>query len=241
MRLGWPLKGGSVTHRAGGKGTEMPIRVTASGRYFATVRHDVLRFTSRECQLMRMAQASDQWTAEMVRALPDDGNRYEVVAGELLVSPAPVWRHGDAVAELHVLLHGYCREHHVGHVKIAPQDVEFDERNMVEPDVFVVPLVAGVKPREWSEVRRLLLAVEVLSPSTARHDRFTKRRLYQSRGVPEYWIVDPDARLLERWRPGDERPEVVEGTLAWQPDGTRPPLLIDLPAYFAEVLGDRVR
>ncbi len=188
---------------------------------------------------MGMPHTTDHWTADMVRALPDDGNRYEVVAGELLVTPAPTWRHGDAVAELYSLLRGYCREHHAGHVKIAPQDLEFDESNMVEPDVFVVPLVAGAKPREWSEVRRLLLAVEVLSPSTARHDRFTKRRLYQSREVPEYWIVDPDALLFERWRPGDERPEVVEHTLDWQPEGTRPPLLIDLPAYFAEVLGNQ--
>ena len=188
---------------------------------------------------MGMAHPSgSSWTADMVRALPDDGNRYEVVAGVLLVTPSPSWRHGDAVAALHIVLHGYCREHRLGHVKIAPQDVEFDERNMVEPDLFVVPLVNGVKPLEWEEVRRLLLAVEVLSPGTARHDRFTKRRLYQAQGVPEYWIVDVNTRMVERWRPGDERPELLADSLEWQPDAVHPPLSIDLPAYFAEVLGD---
>ncbi|MDQ3222923.1 MAG: Uma2 family endonuclease [Gemmatimonadota bacterium] len=182
-----------------------------------------------------MAHANRVWTAEMVRALPEDGNRYEVVAGELLVSPGPSWRHGDAVAELYVILRGYCREHRLGHTRIAPQDVEFDEGNMVEPDLFVVPLVDGAKPREWSQVGRLLLAVEVLSPGTARHDRFTKRRLYQARQVPEYWIVDVDAGLVERWRPGDDRPEILAEVLTWQPDADQPPLEIDLPAYFAEI------
>lgn len=187
---------------------------------------------------MGMPHASGTWTADMVRALPEDGNRHEVVAGELLVTPAPSWRHGDAVAELYVILRHYCREHRVGHVKVAPQDVEFDQRNMVEPDLFVVPLVDGVKPLEWAAVRRLLLAVEVLSPGTARYDRFTKRTLYQAREVPEYWIVDPHTRMVERWRPGDERAELLADTLVWQPEDAVPGLTIDLPAYFAEVLGD---
>ncbi len=187
---------------------------------------------------MGMAHPSGTWTADMVRALPDDGNRYEVVAGQLLVTPAPSWRHGDAVAAMHVLLHQYCRTQRLGHVKIAPQDVEFDDRNMVEPDLFVVPLVNGAKPLEWADVRRLLLAVEVLSPSTARHDRFTKRRLYQERDVPEYWCVDVNARMVERWRPGDDRPELLADTLAWQPDPAVPPLQIELAGYFAEIFGE---
>jgi Uma2 family endonuclease len=178
-----------------------------------------------------------EWTADMVRALPDDGNRYEVVGGMLLVTPAPAWRHGEAVEELYSILRGYCREHHVGHAKFAPQDIEFDERNMVEPDLFVVPLVDGAKPLAWEDVRRLLLAVEVLSPGTARHDRFTKRRLYQAQGVPEYWIVDLDSRMIERWRPADERPELLADSLLWQPDPSAPPLVLNLPAYFSEVLG----
>ena len=187
---------------------------------------------------MAMAQPSGNWTADLVRALPDDGNRYEVVAGQLLVTPSPSWRHGDAVAAMYLILHQYCRAHRLGHVKIAPQDVEFDARNMVEPDVFVVPLVHGAKPLEWADVRRLLLAIEVLSPGTARHDRFTKRHLYQAQGVPEYWIVDVNTRMVERWRPGDERAEFLADTLTWQPDPAVPPLPIDLPAYFAEVFGE---
>ncbi|MBA3522279.1 MAG: Uma2 family endonuclease [Gemmatimonadales bacterium] len=101
-----------------------------------------------------------------------------------------------------------------------------------------MPPVNGAKPVQWAEVRRLLLAVEVLSPGTARHDRFTKRRLYQAEGVPEYWIVDVNTRMVERWRPEDERAELLADTLTWQPDPSTPPLAVALDAYFAEVLGE---
>jgi Uma2 family endonuclease len=81
--------------------------------------------------------------------------------------------------------------------------------------------------------------VEVLSPSTARADRTVKRRLFQRTGVSEYWIVDVDARLVKRWRPGDERPEVLTDSLTWQSDPAVEPLRVDLPAFFARVLGER--
>jgi Uma2 family endonuclease len=172
----------------------------------------------------------------MVRALPDDGKRYEVVDGELLVTPSPAWRHQRAIGGLYRILDRYVREHLLGDAIFAPAEIVFDERNLVEPDLFVVPLVEGAKPRDWAGVGRLLLAVEVLSPGTARRDRFTKRRLYQTRGVPEYWIVDLDARLIERWKPDHERPEILAETLGWQPDPGHPALELDLPAYFADVL-----
>ena len=85
---------------------------------------------------------------------------------------------------------------------------------------------------------RLLLAVEVLSPSTARADRDVKRRLYQAQGVPEYWIVDLDARLVERWRPDDEPPEIITDRIEWQVDPALPALMIELPALFREIWGD---
>jgi Uma2 family endonuclease len=97
-------------------------------------------------------------------------------------------------------------------------------------------LVGGRRPRRWSDITRLLLAVEVLSPSTARADRTVKRRLFQRVGVPEYWIVDVEARLVERWRPGDARPEIVTDALAWQPEPAHAPLVIDLPTLFAAIL-----
>ena len=181
--------------------------------------------------------ATTRWTADMVRALPDDGKRYEVVDGELFVTPSPSWRHQDAVLGMASVLRPYVNAHGVGHVIVSPADVAFDGANLVQPDVFVTPLVAGRRPRDWSDVKALLLAVEVLSPSTARADRQVKLRLYQRQNVPEYWIVDVDARLIERWRADDERPDIVTERLEWQPDAGYPPLVIEIAEYFRDVIG----
>ena len=187
---------------------------------------------------MGMPTPATVWTAAMVRALPDDGLRHEVIDGVHLVTPAPRLLHQRAVFALMRRLHSYLAERRDAEVLHSPADIEFDELTLVQPDVFVIPYEAGRRPEQWEDVQTLLLAVEVLSPSTARFDRGLKRRRYQRAGIPEYWVVDLDARVVERWRPGDERPEVLDATLAWQPMPTEPPLTIDLPAYFVEVLGE---
>ncbi len=102
--------------------------------------------------------------------------------------------------------------------------------------MLALPLVDGRLPKKFADVGKLVLAVEVLSPSTARHDHVTKRRVYQQEGVDEYWIVDPDARTVERWRPSDERPEVLIDAITWQPNPGHEPLHIDLAALFRESL-----
>jgi Uma2 family endonuclease len=185
---------------------------------------------------MGMPAVAGDWTAEMVRALPEDGNRYEVVDGELLVTPAPTYRHQAIMLELLRRLDEYLRSSDRAAVLFSPADIEFEARTLVQPDLFVYPLTPGVKPRDWSDIERLLLVIEVLSPSTARYDRHVKRRRYQRQGVPEYWIVDCDARLIERWRPADERPEILVDEISWQPEGAAEALAIDLPAFFAGVL-----
>jgi Uma2 family endonuclease len=181
--------------------------------------------------------ATTRWTAEMVRALPDDGKRYEVIDGELFVTPAPALRHQDAVFQMASRLAPYVSTHGLGHVIVSPADVTFADGSLVQPDVFVAPLIGGRRPREWSDIKTLLLAVEVLSPSTARADRRVKLRLYQRQHVPEYWIVDVDAGLIERWRADDERPDIVTERLEWQPDPGHPPLVIEIAEYFRDVLG----
>lgn len=187
---------------------------------------------------MGMPQVDHLWTPDKVRALPDDGRRYEVVAGELLVTPAPSFSHQEAVGRLLHTLADYVDRTHVGHAAISPADLTPEPGSLVQPDVFVVALVAGRRPHDWSDVEHLILAVEIISPSTARADRTVKRRLYQRAGVPEYWIFDLEARLVERWRPGDDRPEVLTEVLRWHPDPASAPLEIDLPQFFATVNGD---
>ncbi len=177
------------------------------------------------------------WTAEQVRALPDDGNRYELIDGELLVSPSPSLMHQRAVTGLWRALDAFCREHRLGEVFVSPADPEFAAGQVVQPDVFVVPRHDHTPLKSWADVRNLLLVIEVLSPSTARYDRVVKRRLYQREGV-EYWVVDAAARVVERWRPADARPEVCDGILEWHAGSHAPTLTLDLVSIFGEVHGE---
>jgi Uma2 family endonuclease len=187
-----------------------------------------------------MPEQATRWTADMVRALPDDGNRYEVVDGELLVTPAPADLHQRAVSLLLQILDPFARAQHLGEALPSPADIELDRHGLVQPDVFVRGLVHGRPAGGWDSGAPLLLVVEALSPSTARADRTTKRRRFQRAGIPEYWIVDLDARVIERWRPDDQRPEILSDRITWHPEGATEPLAIDLQSLFARIHGERL-
>lgn len=186
---------------------------------------------------MRMPKTTREWTVDDVHALPDDGNRYEVIDGELFVTPAPSLKHQDAISELHSILKSYLQRERIGHAFFAPADVIFSPRRAVQPDEFVVPLINGRRPERFEEVGHLILAVEVLSPSTARADRVAKRTLFRDERVDEYWIVDLDARAIERSTPDEARPEILVDRLEWRPSGASESLVIDVPGYFESVLG----
>ena len=186
---------------------------------------------------MHMLTVKREWTADDLQELPDDGNRYEVIDGELFVSPAPSLKHQEAVYQLHWRLAHYLERQRVGHAFSAPADVIFSPRRAVQPDVFVLPLVNGRRPEAFREVQRLLVAAEVLSPSTARTDRVDKRALFRDERVDQYWIVDLDARTFERSTPDEPRPEILAERLVWFPDGATEPFDVDLIAYFTQVLG----
>jgi len=154
---------------------------------------------------MPAAAIPRRWTLAEVRALidanPAHTPRYELVDGELLVTPSPIGPHQKAVRELVIDLGIYLRRHPVGEVLDSPFDVELESQSTVGPDVFVVPPDEGTRLRTEMPARSLVLVIEIISPGSARGDREPKRELYQ-RHVPEYWIVDLDAALFERWRPG---------------------------------------
>lgn len=183
-----------------------------------------------------------RWTPAAVRELRErsvDATRYEVVGGELLVTPAPGGAHQNAVVVLCAALYRYVRTQRVGHASVAPRDVELpSEDSLIQPDVLVVPYEDAKLFVDSRAVERLLLAVEVLSAASAHADRVTKRRLLQRNRVPEYWVVDVEARVVERWRPDDERPEILTERLEWLPPGASEPFVLDLGPYFAEVLAE---
>lgn len=192
-----------------------------------------LRFDPRRDDAMHMVAAPQYWTAQMVRELPDDGMRYECVYGELLVSSSPREIHQRVLGRLYLAVARYLETEREGVAYFSPADISWRKDTLVQPDLFVVP---RAEAREgWPAMRTLWLAIEVLSPSTSRHDRFTKRVLYQREGVASYWIVDPKARLVEIWTPSDTEPIVVRERATWSPVGASEPLVIPLSELFAPV------
>ena len=188
---------------------------------------------------MGMPAIQRRWTTADVRELTREDRpwpRYELIAGELLVTPAPGSIHQIAATEIWSLLNAYLEREPVGLAVVSPADLELKPGTITQPDVFVVPAETRIASDvlQWPDVKSLLLAVEVLSPSTLRTDRVKKRDFYLDNGVEEYWVVDLDARVVERWRPAQETSELTRDRLEWAPNG-RAPLVIDLPALFERI------
>ncbi len=177
-------------------------------------------------------------TIEELLALPEDGMRHELLDGIHVVTPAPELPHQAVLRELWRALDEALRGQDELVLFSSPADIVLGPTTLVQPDLFVVRKEPGQLLRKWNEVGVPVLAIEFLSPGTAARDRGAKRRLYQKAGVGEYWIVDLDARLVERWQPGDERPEVVSERLVWNAGPSLAPVPIDLPRLFGAVLGE---
>ncbi len=174
------------------------------------------------------------YSAEMVRNIPDDGTRYETVHGELLVTPVPRAWHQRIVLRLARMLADYVEQQIVGEAFVSPADISWSPDTLVQPDVFVVNLEEARKG-EWSSMKNLLLVVEVLSPGTARQDRFAKRRLYQEVGVPLYWIVDPDQKTVEVWTPEAQFPSIKRQRVLWRPAAADENCVLELEDLFKPI------
>jgi Uma2 family endonuclease len=187
---------------------------------------------------MAMAATHADWTVNMLDALPDDGQRYELIDGELFVSPAPAEIHQLVAGRLYIVLEQYLRGSSVGRAMIAPSDVRRGDRtrNRVQPDVFVLRLTENKRPPYPYDVRDLLLAVEVPSPSNPSYDYHVKRKLYLSEGVGEYWVLNAEARNLSRWRDAADPGDVLSERVEWHPTGMAAPLVIDLPRFFDDAI-----
>ncbi len=188
---------------------------------------------------MGMAVTDRRWTAADVRALTREDRpwpRYELINGELLVTPAPRLAHQVAACELWRLLDEYLVGNPVGLALMSPSDLELRPETITQPDVFVIPANTRPGPNglEWPDVRALLLAVEVLSPSSWRSDRVTKRDFYLENSVAEYWIVDLDARVFERWRAEQLTPELHHDQFVWAPDAGES-VAINVREFFARI------
>jgi Uma2 family endonuclease len=155
-------------------------------------------------------------TIEELQALPDDDLRHELLDGAHVVTPSPTLTHQRFLSRLVYVLEGTLHGRRDLEV-FAGGDVELGPRTLVIPDLFVIRQDPDQPVQSWEEIGVPVLAVEILSPGTAVRDRGVKRRAYQEAEVDEYWIADLDAGLIERWRPPDERPEILNGPFTWQP------------------------
>jgi Uma2 family endonuclease len=154
-----------------------------------------------------MPREASEWTVDDLDLLPDDGLRYELLDGTLLVSPAPTRRHQRAVVELAALLRATCPAHM--EVSAAPLDWRPDQRTSLQPDV----LVLGNRDLDAEVADSMILAVEVLSPSSRRKDAIYKRSKYEDSAVPHCWIVDPET-------PSILAVELVDGRYVTVGEGT---------------------
>lgn len=178
--------------------------------------------------------APGYYTAEMVRSMPDDGNRYEIVYGELLVTPAPRPWHQVLVHRLSVAIELYLRAEPVGAVLSSPADISWGPDVLLQPDVFVVPREEA-RTLTWSRMRTLVLVAEVLSPSSMKSDRFIKRVRYREADVPLYWVVDGDDMSVEVWTLANDFPAVEREELVWLPAGAGEPFRLRLDELFQPV------
>lgn len=184
----------------------------------------------------RMVERPAKLTYDDYLQLPDDGIRYEILDGELEMTPAPTTTHQRVSRNLHFVIHQHLQATGLGEMLDAPVDVVLAPTTVVEPDlVYVAAQRAGIITRRAIEGAPDLL-VEILSPSTARRDRQRKAALYARLGVRFYWIVDPDARTLEEYERTDQgtyRPVATHTAAATAHTACFPDLAIDLGRIWA--------
>ena len=183
---------------------------------------------------MAIGSAPRRWTYEEFAKLPgDDGNRYEVIAGELYVTPSQGTLHQELVGAVVTLVHRFATvEHRLGITLIGPIDVLLAEGDFMVPDLVFVRRDRREVVTERAVEGVPDLIVEVVSELTEARDRGLKQERYVHYGVPEYWIVDAGRRAVHvyRFREGTDGPElVVTDSFTWQPVPDGPVLTVRIP------------
>ena len=179
---------------------------------------------------MHVARAKRLWTLSELHGLPEDGNKYELIHGELFVTPAPTFNHETVGARLTRLLDRYVEENNLGFVYHPRAVVRVGKHSEVEPDL-MVRQPPHSRNQAWEDAPTPILVVEIESPTTRRRDRLYKRNFYAEVGIPEYWIVDSDDRTIHVVRLGHDDSVATE-TLTWHPDGAQLPLEFRLDDVF---------
>ncbi len=146
---------------------------------------------------MAQIQTRIRFSYQDYKNLPEcEGKHYELLDGDLIMTPSPSWKHQQVAGKLEMRLRLFVEQHRLGRVADAPLDVVMGE-DVVQPDILFISRRRSEVIRE-QEVRGAPdLVVEVLSPSTGKRDRTYKKTLYARLGVREYWLVDPAGEAVE--------------------------------------------
>jgi Uma2 family endonuclease len=175
------------------------------------------------------------WTRAELARFPDDGNRYEVLDGELLVTPQANPPHQRIALVLAFRLEAYCSRLGLA-IVVAPGAVPHGDSEL-QPDVQVIPCKPADARKGWERVPRPLLVVEVLSEGSRRYDSGIKRSAYLRWRITDYWIIDPETRTITVARRGHD--DVVRlDIVRWHPAGAAEPLELDIAELFRAAIGD---
>ena len=178
---------------------------------------------------MRMAIAVPRYTIEDLERFPDDGNRYELLDGVLLVTPAARRMHQVVAGRLHVRLALAVEEVGLAQI-VSPGVVVRAPRTQLQPDILVQPARFSLET-DWSKITDHWLAIEVLSRSSRVYDREIKRGAYFALGVREVWLVDIRDKSVEIWRSPSESITARE-SLLWRVPTVDLEVTIDLLKVF---------
>lgn len=176
-----------------------------------------------------MSMPAKAWTLEELHRLPDDGNKYEIIRGELFVTPPPSVDHEEVLARLHTALAVYVEKHGVGRV-YRPRAIIRFEGSEAEPDLMVRPVSPDIHGNAWEKLPAPLLVVEVMSATTRRRDLVNKREYYLDSGAGEYWVIDREQREIRVIR-RREQDVIVRESLVWRRVPVEP-LVLDLGTLF---------
>jgi Uma2 family endonuclease len=158
---------------------------------------------------MQTAEARSLTVADYMK-LPDDGPRYELIEGELLMAPAPNRYHQTISFNLTLILGNYVRKNRLGKIYVAPFDVVFDEHNVLQPDIIYFSRSRASALTTAGASGAPDLAIEIVSPGAEKRDRVLKRKIFARSGVEELWLILPEKRRIEIYRLAEDRDHPVE-------------------------------
>lgn len=158
---------------------------------------------------MQTAEAGLRTVADYMQ-MPDDGPRYELIEGELLMAPAPNRYHQTISFNLTLILGNYVRKNRLGNIYVAPFDIIFDEHNVLQPDIIYFSRSRASALTKAGASGAPDMAIEIVSPGAEKRDRVLKRKIFARSGVEELWLILPERRRIEIYRLAEDREHPVE-------------------------------